>query len=429
METYSEYKNSGQAWLGEIPSHWELLPGKAIFLENKRKNWDNSESFVLSLSYGRIIPKINKDEGLVPDNYSNYQIIDPNFIIIRCTDLQNDKVSLRTGLVRHHGIISGAYLGLIPRRGNNPIYLHYVLYYWDVSKELYRYGSGLRQSLSWFDIKYLQIPIPPICEQEAIVEYLDNVIAEIDKAIEAKERIIAALEERRKIIITEAVTRGINPNVPLRESGIEWLGQIPAHWETIPVRHVFEFRNGYTPSKINPSFWSNGTIPWFRMEDIRKSGRKLERAIQYITPAALNNGGTFDAGSFIMAICTASIGEHAMLIADSLANQRFANLKIRKSLSARFDSMFIFYYMYVLGKYCRDTANTTTFQYADMTLVKNFLVPIPSLEEQKNLVEYLDYNTKGIDLAIVQQKRLIDLLRERKNIIINEIVTGKVKVI
>ncbi|TGY77208.1 restriction endonuclease subunit S [Lepagella muris] len=429
METYSEYKNSGQAWLGEIPSHWELLPGKAIFLENKRKNWDNSESFVLSLSYGRIIPKINKDEGLVPDNYSNYQIIDPNFIIIRCTDLQNDKVSLRTGLVRHHGIISGAYLGLIPRRGNNPIYLHYVLYYWDVSKELYRYGSGLRQSLSWFDIKYLQIPIPPICEQEAIVEYLDNVIAEIDKAIEAKERIIAALEERRKIIITEAVTRGINPNVPLRESGIEWLGQIPAHWETIPVRHVFEFRNGYTPSKINPSFWSNGTIPWFRMEDIRKSGRKLERAIQYITPAALNNGGTFDAGSFIMAICTASIGEHAMLIADSLANQRFANLKIRKSLSARFDSQFIFYYMYVLGKYCRDTANTTTFQYADMTLVKNFLVPIPSLEEQKNLVEYLDYNTKGIDLAIVQQKRLIDLLRERKNIIINEIVTGKVKVI
>ncbi len=303
------------------------------------------------------------------------------------------------------------------------------MYYWDVSKELYRYGSGLRQSLSWFDIKYLQIPIPPICEQEAIVEYLDNVIAEIDKAIEAKERIIAALEERRKIIITEAVTRGINPNVPLRESGIEWLGQIPAHWETIPVRHVFEFRNGYTPSKINPSFWSNGTIPWFRMEDIRKSGRKLERAIQYITPAALNNGGTFDAGSFIMAICTASIGEHAMLIADSLANQRFANLKIRKSLSARFDSQFIFYYMYVLGKYCRDTANTTTFQYADMTLVKNFLVPIPSLEEQKNLVEYLDYNTKGIDLAIVQQKRLIDLLRERKNIIINEIVTGKVKVI
>lgn len=405
------------------------MPGKAIFLENKRKNWDNSESFVLSLSYGRIIPKINKDEGLVPDNYSNYQIIDPNFIIIRCTDLQNDKVSLRTGLVRHHGIISGAYLGLIPRRGNNPIYLHYVLYYWDVSKELYRYGSGLRQSLSWFDIKYLQIPIPPICEQEAIVEYLDNVIAEIDKAIEAKERIIAALEERRKIIITEAVTRGINPNVPLRESGIEWLGQIPAHWETIPVRHVFEFRNGYTPSKINPSFWSNGTIPWFRMEDIRKSGRKLERAIQYITPAALNNGGTFDAGSFIMAICTASIGEHAMLIADSLANQQFANLKIRKSLSARFDSQFIFYYMYVLGKYCRDTANTTTFQYADMTLVKNFLVPIPSLEEQKNLVEYLDYNTKGIDLAIVQQKRLIDLLRERKNIIINEIVTGKVKVI
>lgn len=199
-------------------------------------------------------------------------------------------------------------------------------------------------------------------------------------------------------------------------------------WQQAKVRDVFTLGNGYTPSKANPAFWTNGTIPWFRMEDIRENGRVLADSIQHVTPEAVKSSGLFPAGSIIVST-TATIGEHALLIADSLANQRFANLKIRKSLSARFDSQFIFYYMYVLGKYCRDTANTTTFQYADMTLVKNFLVPIPSLEEQKNLVEYLDYNTKGIDLAIVQQKRLIDLLRERKNIIINEIVTGKVKVI
>lgn len=429
MAEYSEYKESGQQWLGKVPSHWEILPGKAIFEENKAKNKDNIENFVLSLSYGKIIPKKDINEGLVPDNYSGYQIVKPGYIIVRCTDLQNDKVSLRTGLVRHTGIISGAYLGLIPKYNYSSSFLQYLLFDWDISKELYRYGSGLRQSLSWDDIKYLLLPIPPKEEQEAIVAYLDNVTADIDKAIAAKERIIASLEERRKIIITHAVTRGIYPDAPLKDSGIDRLGQIPTHWETYPVRHFFDFRNGYTPSKANPSFWTNGTIPWFRMEDIRKSGRFLDKAIQYVTPSALNNGGAFEAGSYILAICTASIGEHAMLIADSLANQRFANLKIRKSLSVKTEPMFIFYYMYVLGRFCRDTANTTTFQYADMTQVKNFIVPLPPIEEQQAIVKFLEYNTSGIDLTIAQQKKLIELLRERKNIIINETVTGKVKVI
>lgn len=429
MAKYSEYKDSGQQWLGMVPSHWSILPGKAIFSENRTKNKDNQESYVLSLSYGKIIPKKDINEGLVPDNYSGYQIVKPGYIIVRCTDLQNDKVSLRTGLVQHDGIISGAYLGLIPRDNYSSSFLQYILYDWDISKELYRYGSGLRQSLSWEDIKYLLLPIPPKEEQEAIVAYLDKVTADIDKSIAAKERIISSLEERRKIIITHAVTRGINPDTPMKDSGIDWLGEIPAHWESYPVRYFFDFRNGYTPFKANNSFWTNGTIPWFRMEDIRKSGRFLDKAIQYITPSALNNGGTFEAGSYILAICTASIGEHAMLIADSLANQRFANLKIRKSLFVRTDSMFVFYYLYVLGQYCRDTANTTTFQYADMTQVKNFLVPLPSMDEQQKIVKYLEYNTKGIDTAITQQKKLIELLRERKNIIINETVTGKVKVI
>lgn len=172
MTEYSEYKDSGQQWLGMVPSHWSILPGKAIFAENKTKNKDNQESFVLSLSYGKIIPKKDINEGLVPDNYSGYQIVKPGYIIVRCTDLQNDKVSLRTALVQHNGIISGAYLGLIPRDSYNSSFLQYLLFDWDISKELYRYGSGLRQSLSWEDIKYLLLPIPPIEEQEAIVSSL-----------------------------------------------------------------------------------------------------------------------------------------------------------------------------------------------------------------------------------------------------------------
>lgn len=367
------------------------------------------------------------NNNVIPEDLSNYKLINAgDFVINKMKSWQGSY-----GLSDYDGIVSPAYFTFKLKFPNKAFFSRalrskaYIPFFMQYSKGIRVDQWDLKQNA----LKTIPFFVPPREEQDAIVAYLDKVTADIDKAIAAKERIIASLEERRKIIITEAVRHGINPETPMKDSGIDWLGEIPAHWESYPVRYFFDFRNGYTPSKANNSFWTNGTIPWFRMEDIRKSGRFLDKAIQYITPSALNNGGTFEAGSYILAICTASIGEHAMLIADSLANQRFANLKIRKSLSVRTDPMFVFYYLYVLGQYCRDTANTTTFQYADMTQVKDFIVPLPSLNEQKEIVKYLEYNTKGIETAIAQQKRLIELLRERKNIIINETVTGKVKVI
>ena len=423
MAAYETYKDSGVKWLGTIPSHWTVLPGKAVCVENKTKNSSNDSKTVLSLSYGNIIVKPKVNEGLVPENYSGYQIVKPNYIIIRCTDLQNDKTSLRTGFVKDDGIISGAYLGLIPNENVNPKFFHLFLHNWDVTKEIYRHGSGLRQSLSWNDIKCLQILIPPIAEQEAIVAYLDKATGEIDRAIEVQQQMIDALNERIQIIISRAVIKGLNLDAKIGKDGF------PAHWEVFPLRYAMSIRNGYTPSKANPAFWENGTIPWYRMEDIRKSGRMLNEAIQCVTPKAVKSAGTFDAGSFILAICTASIGEHAMLIADSLANQRFANLKIRKSLSARINPMFMFYYMYVIGDFCRNNANSTCFQYVDMSGLKRFPVPIPRPEEQEAIVDYLNTNTAGIKQQIANCQRMIDLLTERKQIIINQVVTGKEKVI
>ena len=215
---------------------------------------------------------------------------------------------------------------------------------------------------------------------------------------------IDALNERIQIIISRAVTKGLNLDAKIGKDGF------PAHWEVFPLRYAMSIRNGYTPSKANPAFWENGTIPWYRMEDIRKSGRMLNEAIQCVTPKAVKSAGTFDAGSFILAICTASIGEHAMLIADSLANQQF-------------------YYMYVIGDFCRNNANSTCFQYVDMSGLKRFPVPIPRHEEQEAIVDYLNTNTAGIKQQIANCQRMIDLLTERKQIIINQVVTGKEKVI
>lgn len=188
------------------------------------------------------------------------------------------------------------------------------------------------------------------------------------------------------------------------------------------LRYVFELRNGYTPSKNELSYWSGGTIPWFRMEDIRKNGRILSDSIQHITSKAIKGGGLFSANSFILAT-TATIGEHALLIADSLANQRFTNLKVRKSLIDKFDIKFLFYYMYKIGEWCKNSVNTTCFSSVNIDELKSQMIPLFTLSDQKAIAVYLDKATAEIDKAIAQQQRMIDLLNERKQIIIQRAVT------
>ena len=162
-----------------------------------------------------------------------------------------------------------------------------------------------------------------------------------------------------------------------------------AEVQWMPLGEVFETRNGYTPSKANNDFWTNGDIPWFRMEDIRESGRLLNDSIQHITPQAIKGKGLFRANSIIMAT-TATIGEHALLLVDALANQQFTNFQIRKSLSERISPMFAFYYFFVLGEWCKSNVNTSSFHSVDMARLMKQLFPIPPLAVQEEIVRILD---------------------------------------
>lgn len=155
------------------------------------------------------------------------------------------------------------------------------------------------------------------------------------------------------------------------------------------MSEVFEIKNGYTPSKAKPEYWTNGTIPWFRMEDIRTNGRILEDSIQHITPEAVKGGRLFPANSIILAT-TATIGEHALIIADSLANQRFTNLSIRKSLADELDMKFFFYYMFIVDEWCKNNTNTSGFESVDMVKFKKLQIPIPPMKEQQRIVTILD---------------------------------------
>lgn len=188
------------------------------------------------------------------------------------------------------------------------------------------------------------------------------------------------------------------------------------------LKELFELRNGYTPSKAVAEFWDGGTIPWFRMEDIRTNGRILSDSIQHITPEAVKTAGLFDANSFIMAT-TATIGEHAWLIADSLANQQFTNLKVRKSLIKRVALKYIFYLLFPIGESCKKNCRITTFPAVDMNEFKNYSFSLPPLSEQEAIAVYLDKECEKIGREIELLERKADGYRRLRRSLINRAVT------
>lgn len=200
-------KDSCIEWMGLIPSLWNIHPVYYYFGERKAKNYDLKEQNLLSLSYGKIIRKdINASGGLLPANFSTYNIVEAGDIIIRSTDLQNDKRSLRTGLVTEHGIITSAYIDLMPKSGVNSKYFHYLLHAYDIMKVFYNMGNGVRQGLNYSEFSKLMVIAPSREEQQEIVDYLDNKCEQIDSIIETKKQQLIVLDEYKKAIIYEYVT-------------------------------------------------------------------------------------------------------------------------------------------------------------------------------------------------------------------------------
>ena len=202
-----EMKDSGIEWIGEIPKHWSVTYLKSFFDEGKNKNKLGGETNLLSLSYGEIIKKdINTQTGLLPKNFNNYNIVEEGSIIIRPTDLQNDKKSLRTGLVNERGIITSAYINLKPKKNVASKYFHYLLHCYDLMKVFYNMGSGVRQGLIYSEFSKLLVLSPNSLEQEQIISYLDRKTKLIDDSIAIKQKQLETLEEYKKSLIYEYVT-------------------------------------------------------------------------------------------------------------------------------------------------------------------------------------------------------------------------------
>ena len=202
-----EFKDSEIPWIRQIPKHWEVRPLYYFFKERKNKNLLGKEKNLLSLSYGKIIRKdIETKYGLLPENFNAYNIIEKDDIVFRFTDLQNDKVSLRTGLVCEKGIITSAYITITPKRNICVSFYHYLLHCYDLMKVFYNFGNGVRQGLTYKELSKMKILVPPLNEQKEIAEFLDNKCEKIDRLNENYTKQIATLKEYKKSLIYECVT-------------------------------------------------------------------------------------------------------------------------------------------------------------------------------------------------------------------------------
>ena len=260
MATYDNYKDSGVKWLGKIPSHWEVCKMRKFFSERKELSQSGKETLLSVSEYKGITQSVNEDGENVSRSASliGYKKCQKNDLII------NIMLAWKRGLgiTTYDGIVSPAYC-VFHTSSLNPQYANYLLRTDLYIAEFKRNSSGIIDSrLRMYpdDFKNILCLTPPPVEQEAIVAYLDKAVGEIDRAIETQQKMIDALNERKQIIISHAVTRGFNQEAPLRDSGIDWLGQIPAHWEVIPMRYLCRMRTGDKDTIMRED---NGIYPFY----------------------------------------------------------------------------------------------------------------------------------------------------------------------
>lgn len=423
MERYREYKESGVKWLGEIPSHWELRKMKYTFSERSQKGFPQEPLLASTQTHGVILKS----------QYENRTVeAIKSLETLKLVEIGDFVISLRSfqgGLeyAYNRGIISPAYTILTPTH----IKADYFKY---LSKSdifislLKSTVTGIRegQNIDYNKLKDNLLPIPSEKEQISIGSYLDTATSEIDKAIAMQQKMIDLLNERKQIIIQNAVTKGLDENVEMKESDVEWIGRIPKHWEVVRLSHLTsKIGSGSTPKA---GYVESGII-FLRSQNVYCEGLKLNDVVHISANVHRNMSGTkVLPNDVLMNITGGSIGR--CFYVDETLGEANVNQHVSIIRPTSIDTHYLKYY---LQSYCGQiqvSLEQTGGNREGLTAkaLAKFLITYPSQSEQKEIAAYLDSEMQRFDSAITNCQRQITLLQERKQIIINEVVTGKVRV-
>ena len=421
---YDRYKDSGIAWIGEIPEHWNIGYVGKFLNEVNNRNTSQKETNTLQFKMGEIVSKSDGNSKYNPESIESYNIVYPGTIMINGLNLSFDFVSQRVGLVKERGAITSAYLAMKPNDNCSPNYVTYLFKSYDYKKVFHSLGKGLRATLNYNIIRNELIVLPSFHEQQTIATYLDQKCGEIDELITLQEEMITKLQSYKQSVITEAVTKGLDKNIPLKDSGIEWIGAIPEHWKVIKIKNAFNIISGATPKTDNMAYW-DGEITWITPADYNTEDKMISSGKRNITLAGLNSCGTsiVPEGSIIFSK-RAPIGLVAINVVPLCTNQGCISCIPKPSVNTKY----FYYLMSVLTDWFELFGSGTTFKELSTNNFANFILSQPPFSEQQAIADYLNQKCSEIDELISIKQQKIEKLKEYKKSLIFECVTGKRKV-
>lgn len=427
---YDAYKDSGVQWIGEIPSKWGVLRAKNLFNFRKIINSKYQCDNVLSLTLrGVVNNSFDNPEGLIPKDYATYQIFNKNDLVFKLIDLENISTS-RVGLVHEKGIMSPAYIRLECKETVIPKFAYYYFYNLYLQTVFNKLGAGVRSTLSQKDL--LELPYLHLCKEQQIkiVDFLETKTSEIDQAIAIKEQQIALLNERKQIVVQKAVTQGLNPNVAMKDSGVEWIGQIPEHWAVKKIKHVSgEFMYG---TSVECNSLSSGT-PVLRIPNIDELYVNFDD-LKFTQLSKSETENYSLRANDILVIRTNGnpelVGKSA-LIRELDGEFLFASYLIRIKPNKLINPEFLICIMNssLVRKALTNGARTSVGNYnLNTQTLGNCYLTLPPLEEQIAILNFVKTQSKNLEDMINITEEQIEKLKEYKTTLINDAVTGKIKV-
>ena len=415
-----EMKDSGIKWIGNVPASWKLVPIRYLFRECTTKNRLGQEKTALKFTYGTIIPKTNfnaNTDDYVANTIMSYTVVHPGVIMINCLNLNYDFVSQRIGLVKDYGAITSAYLAIEPNIQVLSAYATYQLKSWDAAKAFHNMGTGVRKTLDFSELGKKHFVLPTLGEQKNIVEFLDSQCSEIDAISADIQKEIEILEQYKRSVITEAVTKGLNPDAEMKDSGVPWIGKMPANWTCIKGKYILK----YMQKPVKPD---DGVITCFRDGEVTLRSNRREDGFTMADKEIGYQG--IDAGDLVVH------GMDGFAGAIGISDSRGKASPVLNVLDSRQNKKYIMYYLRSMAYGDVFAALATGIRVRSCDLRWNklsvLLYPVPPLEEQAEIVQYIEDTLNKVNGVIGEKKQQLTVIDSYKKSLIYEYVTGKKEV-
>lgn len=426
-------KDSGVEWIGDIPEEWEVVPNKRIMKKVKNICEIYKDEKVLSLTMnGVIVRDLENPSGKMPLTFDGYQYVEKNNLLMCLFDI--DVTPRCIGIIENNGITSPAYSQFELTNDADVKYYYYYYLNLDYTKELLHLAKNLRHSLTEGQLGEVYVPMPSKEEQTQIASYLDKKCNKIDQTIEKEKQVIEKLKEYKQSVITEAVTKGLNPDVKMKDSGVEWIGEIPEHWQVVKLKQVFSFRKGLSITKDNLVEKGVKVISYGQIHSKNNNGVSIDDSlIRYVGNEYLEMGkqSLVLKNDFIFADTSEDLegaGNCVFVDSDEEIFAGYHTIILAPIKRESIPNWRYFAYLYKTDCWrsqIRSRVSGIKLFSITQKILKQAEVIMPDINEQQKIIDYLDNKCSSIDKLISNKEKVIDKLTEYKKSLIYECVTGK----